>query len=167
MIRIVEKWWPKTSVPTWPFSFAGWLYLATCKKWIERKLSRDANSSHFFLLTLALEQSIAGKPPTTTYPTIFCFTMGSEFIWLRILQVILFQTDCVIFYTNLLSRDANSSHFFSFNTCTRTKHRRQTSYYSFPYHILSHNGIRVYLNSHFNSLGIYSFLMVYTNEIES
>ena len=57
--------------------------------------------------------------------------------------------------------------FFLFNTCTRTKHRRQTSYYNFPYHILSHNGIRVYLNSHFNSLGIYSFLMVYTNEIES
>ena len=66
-----------------------------------------------------------------------------------------------------LSRDANSSHFFSFNTCTRTKHRRQTSYCNFPYHILPHNGIRVYLKSHFNSLDIYSFLMVCTNEIES
>ena len=66
-----------------------------------------------------------------------------------------------------LSRDANSSHFFSFNTCIRTKHRRQTSYCNFPYHILPHNGIRVYLKSHFNSLDIYSFLMVCTNEIES
>ena len=58
--------------------FFSWLALPRHlkNKWIERKLSRDANSSHFFFfyLTLALEQSIAGKPPTTTSPTIFYLT---------------------------------------------------------------------------------------------
>ena len=75
--------------PLGHFLFAGWLYLATWKKMNRKKIIKRCKLITFFLLTLALEQSIAGKPPTATSPTIFYLTMGSEFIWSRILSVLI------------------------------------------------------------------------------